>query len=298
MQVLAEIENHFCPDETIAFLRGLIDEAHPQAVSLRRRETFAALLAAKRVQPFRRRPVTPDVSVYSAGGRPEAKTLIVAFGGAGGRLGLPVANVLQALDADRVDLLMLRDPDRRAFAFGAGGFATDLAGLVAALRERFSLWRYRRVVTLGFSMGAAPALKAGQQLQAERAVGIGTRRPNDDLMLVRRRPVGPVFDPFCACRRDQPRRGLLVYAEDCARDAEAARRMEATGAGRRVVLRRMADHNLVARLWSMGELRPFLTLLVNGRIAPDRRTPLVIGRTWPPRIRASLKRRLRIARPC
>ncbi|SDY66872.1 hypothetical protein [Citreimonas salinaria] len=298
-QAVTAIENHFSPDETIRFLRGLVASGHPQAATLLKARTLAEVLAARRVQPFRRTPITPDVSLYGADGSPEEKTLIVAFGGVGGRLGLPVANVLQALDAERVDLLMLRDPDKRGFAFGAGSFEPDLAGIVAALRARFPLRRYRRLVTLGFSMGAAPALKAGFWLDADRAIGIGTRRSNDDLMLVRRCAVGPAFDPFCECLRDRAHRGLLVHADHCARDVAAARRMEANGAGRRIVFRCMNDHNLVARFWMMGELRPFLDLLVNGRMTLDRRAgqkPLVIGRTWPPRLRAGLKRRLAMVR--
>ncbi len=295
MKIVADMETHFAPAEMVSFGRALAVSDHPARAVFLQRESFVELLAAKRVQPFQRSAISPDVSFYSDGGPPTNKTLVVGFGGMGGRLGLPIGNILQVMDASRMDMVMLRDPLQRNYAFGAGSFAPDFASLIASLRIRFRPDSYCRLVTIGNSMGGTASLRAGFWLDAERAIGIGARRSNDDLMLVLRRGVGPAFDPFCDCLRDRPHRGLLVYAGACAPDVDAATQMEANGAGRRVIFVGMGEHNLISRFWAMRELGAFLDLLLNGRLVGDRHTPappIVIGRTWLPRLRAGLKRRI------
>lgn len=296
LKAITDIEKHFAPAELVAFGRALAASGHPAAETLMQRDALAEALSATRIQPFQRAQISPDVSFYSDG-RPVAdKTLVIGFGGMGGRLGLPIGTILHVLDAAQMDMVVLRDPLQRSFTFGAGQFAPDFTTLIAAIRATFHPESYRRVVTIGNSMGATPALRAGFWLEAERAIGIGTRLPNDSLMLILRRPVGPAFDPFCHCLRDRPHRGLLVYAQDCAPDLDAAHRMDAAGVGRRVVFSGMADHNLIWRFWAMGELRAFLDLLLNGKLVTDRQalsSPVMVGRTWPPRLRAGLRRRIR-----
>lgn len=295
MKAIADIEKHFTPAEIVSFGCALKSSDHPARETVLKSASFAELLSARVVQPFRRTSISPEVSFYSDGGQPRDKTLIIGFGGMGGRLGAPIGNILQKIDASRSDVVMLRDPLQRAFVFGAGGFTSDFASLVAAIRERFRPDTYRRLVTIGNSMGATPALRAGFLLGAERAIGIGTRLSNDDLMLMLRREVGTAFDPFCDCLRHRPQRGLLVHGDACAPDVAAATRMEALGAGRRVIFANMGEHNLIGRFWEMGELGAFLDLLLNGRLPSGRHLPappIVVGRTWLPRLRASLKRRL------
>ncbi|MFN7223683.1 MAG: hypothetical protein ACK4MS_06680 [Paracoccaceae bacterium] len=294
MKAITDIERQFAPSELVSFGREIAASRHPARDTLLQRDVFAEVLSAKHVQPFQRIPVSPDVSFYSDGGPAKDKTIVIGFGGMGGRLGLPIGSILQVLDAARVDFVLLSDPMQRSFSFGVGDLAPDFTALVAMIRARFRPETYRRVVTIGNSMGATPALRAGFWLDAERAIGVGTRRPNDALMLILRRNVGSAFDPFCDCLRDRTFRGLLVHGGDCVPDVRAASLLEATGAGRRVIFSGMADHNLIWRFWSMGELRAFFDVLLNFQPMPDRNRlapPIVFGRTWPPRLRAALRRR-------
>ncbi|MCR8725579.1 hypothetical protein [Frigidibacter sp. ROC022] len=309
LKAVTEMEKYFTPVEMAGFGRALAASDHPDREALLRRRSFADLRAARSLQPFRRDDLGPDVSFYSDGNPAAGKTLIIGFGGMSGQLGLPVGNILQALDAARTDVVMLRDPLQRTFRFGISSFAPDFAALVARLRTRFRPESYRRLVTIGNSMGATAALRSGFWLGAERAIGLGTRLTHDDIMLILGREVGPAFDPFCDCLRHRPHRGLLVYADGCGFDVEAAGRMEALGAGRRVAFAGIAEHNLIARFWAIGELAAFLGLLLEAPLPRDRDAaapPVVIGRTWGPRLRAGLKRRLarltgrgrgRVARP-
>ena len=296
MDAVAEMERTFAPAEIVAFAQMLAASDHPQRAAILERDCIAELRSARKVQPYRRVQISPDVSFYSAGGPAVEKTLVIGFGGMGGRLGLPIGLVLQAIDAHRFDLVMLRDPAQRSYSFGVGAYAPDFIRLVAQLNRDFRPERYRRLVTIGNSMGAAPALRAGFWMGAERGIAMGARRPNDALMLVLRRPVGPALDPFCECLQTHPQRGLLVYAEGCATDVEAAQHLAAQAAGRPVIFAGMHDHNLVWRFWTMGALRAYLTLLLDGPLPADRHNkmpPVVIGRLWLPRLRADLGRRIR-----
>lgn len=295
LKAVADMETHFAPLELVSFGSALAASDHPARETVLKSASFAELLGTRRLQPFGRTSITRDVSFYSDGGLPGNKTLVIGFGGMGGRLGAPIANILQKIDATRTDVVVMRDPLQKTFVFGAGDFASDFTSLIEALRDRFKPDGYRRLVTLGNSMGATPALRAGFLLNAERAIGIGTRLSNDDLKLILRREVGPAFDPFCDCLRHHPHRGLLVHGDACAQDVAEAKHMAALGAGRRVIFKNMSEHNLIHRFWAMGELGAFLDLLLDGQLPTDRHSPalpVVVRRTWPPRLRASLKRRL------
>lgn len=300
MKAVIDLEAYFAPLEMVAFAQALAASDHPDRQIILQRSSFVTLLADTVKQPFQRRAISPEISFYSDGGPAAGKVLLICFGGMGGRLGLPIAAFLQALDARRTDVVMLRDPLQRSYRLGAGDYAADFAGLMAALRQQFPADRYARLVTFGNSMGAAPALRAGFLLDAERAIGIGTRLASDALMLILRRQAGVGFDPFCDCLRAQPYRGVLVYSEGCAVDVEAALQMERIGAGRRVVFRRMSEHNLMERFWSIGELRAFMRLLIDGPLPVDRAVdraspapPVFIGRSWLPRLRAGVKARIK-----
>jgi hypothetical protein len=294
-KAVSDMEKYFSPDEMVSFGRALRASDHPARETVLKSASFTDLLGARHVQPFRRTSISRDVGFYSDGGLPGNKTLIIGFGGMGGRLGAPIANILQKIDATCSDVVVMRDPLQKIFVFGAGDFAPDFTSLIAAIRNQFQPDKYRRLVTIGNSMGATPALRAGFLLNAERAIGVGTRLSNDDLKLMLRREVGPAFDPFCDCLRHHPHRGLLVHGDACAPDVADAKHMAALGAGRRVIFTNMSEHNLIGRFWAMGELGAFLGLLLNGQLPTDRHSlalPFVVRRTWLPRLRASLKRRL------
>jgi hypothetical protein len=176
--------------------------------------------ATQRPQPYVRQVVAPGVLRYAAPatqGEEARRTLVVAFTGAAFRLMLPIAVVLQNLDADRHDLLLLFDRARTQFLGG-------LPALVAALDRLADFRRYQRLVCLGTSAGGLPALYAAIEARAARGVSVGGSVPDDIPLRVQTRDtdLAPLRAAL-ARSRDGPTELYCVCGERHARDRGNAR---------------------------------------------------------------------------
>lgn len=225
--------------------------------------------ATQRPQPYVRQVVAPGVLRYAAPatqGEEARRTLVVAFTGAAFRLMLPIAVVLQNLDADRHDLLLLFDRARTQFLGGVPGVADDLPALVAALDRLADFRRYQRLVCLGTSAGGLPALYAAIEARAARGVSVGGSVPDDIPLRVQTRDAD--LAPLRAAlvrSRDGPTELYCVCGERHARDLGNAR-WYADNAGATVIeVPGYADHNVLQGVFEAGYLRAFLSRLVGDR---------------------------------
>ena len=268
--VLATMTDRFSPVELLQFVHLLQEVDHPMRETILASPVFRYLMSHPGGRAFKRVAKSEDAMFYSDGAAPEGKALLLCFGGLIGRFGVPIAVILQSLDAARFDLALLRDPKRSRFRLGAGDFATCFVDLIHNVDRVFSPWRYQRVISIGNSMGGNPAVQYAQLAGAERAVAVGARVSSDPLRLLHRQPVPCAFDPVCDCMRHRPLRGLWVYAAENAEDAEGAAALFARAGGQRLALTGFAGHNVVARYWEADKVDRLLALLLDSDLPKDR----------------------------
>lgn len=181
-----------------------------------RRELRSELEAYSGARGWQRLEMGENAALFREPSVPTArKRLIVGFAGNMGRLFLPAYRVLGHLDAQAVDLLLLRDPAKTLFVTGAPGLGPDLAS-VADFADRFADREgYGGVIAFGTSGGGPGAVYAGLVKGWTRVVAVGSA----DLST---RPELPDLIEEAVIRAgSNPSRVLLVHGVD-PRDAEAA----------------------------------------------------------------------------
>lgn len=137
------------------------------------------LVGKTEAEPFLRRDLRKSVTLYTDGGPASGKTLVVAFPGANNRLMMPVATLLQALDASKVDIVLIRDPTHSAYFEGLEDFADSRDGLFDALPSYLTFAAYARVSSLGVSAGGLPALLLASRLGLTAVLACGADSPLD-----------------------------------------------------------------------------------------------------------------------
>lgn len=141
--------------------------------------THLKLMRKAEAEPFLRRDVRKSVTLYSDGGDPDDKTLIIALPGANHRLMMPIPSLLQALPADRADVLFIRDGTRSGYRQGLEGLASSIDTLGPAIPRIIDISRYRRLAGLGVSAGGLPSLLLGLQMGSGAVLVCGGGSPND-----------------------------------------------------------------------------------------------------------------------
>jgi len=230
---------------------------------------------------FRRTTDDEDWTLYEGEGPPERSELIVGITGAVGKLFQPPAVVLQQLDEREHHLLIVRDSDR--YVYGRSGRSVEsMERLSDDLRSVAS--GYRSVVTLGSSMGGAPALILGVRIGARRAVSMGGQAM--DAAEIRRY----LPDHHAASTTEI----LCVHGAGHAGDRAAAELMHRHLPGSSVVaLKGIIHHNISHDAFGMGTLRAFYEMMLSGEAPVSPRSAIKLPRTSVPPVWA---RRERVAR--
>jgi len=231
---------------------------------------------------FRRTNDDEDWTLYEGEASPERSELIVGITGVAGVLFQPPAVVLQQLDEWEHHLLIVRDSDR--YVYRRDGRTVDtMERLSDDLRSVAS--GYRSVVTLGSSMGGAPALILGIRIGARRAVSMGGQAM--DTAEIRR--YLPDHDAASATEI------LCVHGAGHARDRAAAELMHQHLPGSSVVaLKGVIRHNISHDAFGMGTLRALYEMMLSGEAPVSPRSAIQLPTTSVPPVWA---RRQRLVRP-
>lgn len=240
----------------------------PEAVRLPlRRSILSRQLRGAEPEPYRRHALGDSVILYSGPeDAPKRKTLLIAFAGAAMRLMVPVGVVLQHLPASQYDVVLLRDQRRAHYERGIPGYAETLLALMRRLGADLGAQRYRRVVTLGTSMGGLPALRGGILLGADLAISLGGRPIwHVDRLINPERVAVPAFDVLCPCGPAGAEL-LLVYAARNAEDREGPALLAATRQVRRLEVA-TEQHNVLLHPVKAGLGGRLLPALVAGDVA-------------------------------
>lgn len=126
-------------------------------------------------EPYLRRRLKPNLYLYSSGGDPVEKTLMIGFTGGWRRLMMPVPVILQNLDSSATDLLLISRHGKSKYSDGISGLASSFDELMTVLENVVASCGYRRVVSYGVSAGGIPALLTALYLDLERGIGVGSQ---------------------------------------------------------------------------------------------------------------------------
>ena len=182
----------------------------------RRMQSWIKKCGSPALQAYERTRISPNIVLYSRGHGQRAKALVVAFTGVAHRLLLPTAVVLQSMSIDSHDVLLLKDPTRRAYKVGIPDVPGGFSQLSRLIENLASEGRYSSVVTFGVSGGGLPALALASQAGFDKGVSVaggGRTSPGSSIFL----------DVIQLADRDNRTLNLLaIYGADRRQDREAA----------------------------------------------------------------------------
>ncbi|MGI1663769.1 hypothetical protein ACRDNQ_16140 [Palleronia sp. KMU-117] len=264
---LLEMESRLPPADYLTALACLAD-ARPEARAALEGRRAAERLAGMALQPFRLTEDAADHSHYAAPGPSRGRTHLTVFAGAASRPGTWTPVFLQALDARRVEVLILRDRTGRHFRAGCPGLADGLPELVAAVGARVRAGGYARHVAMGVSRGGGAALGFGRLAGCERAIAFGALPRSDPLRLLAGQPMPPAFDPLCECLSHLAAPLCAVFAEGNAPDAAHAAMLTALYGGTRLKVPDLSDHGVVHHVSAIGRLPELMRAVLDDPLPP------------------------------
>lgn len=267
-RVQIDAENLIAPPEIDALRAEALPA--PAKVWVDRLAMMCARIQATR-QPYRRRDLAADASFYEGSGPPGApRSLVVGFTGVGLRMMMPTAPFLQALPAERCDVLVLRDSGRASFQRGVPGYADDLEGLATRLEADLPLSRYADRRCLGTSSGGAAALAFGALIGARVALSLGGAHPH---AIARREGMEDIdrraFDRLIAAGPPGVTRLVCAHGQESVRDSIRGRLLAmAVPGGKVLVVPGVADHAVLGGLVPRKALRRFFEEILLGETLP------------------------------
>ncbi len=218
------------------------------------------LRSGQRPVSYSREVWSEDATYYSSD--TGAKTLIVAFCGTAGRLGVPISYFLQMLREDEFDVVVFRDPRQLHYTHGFRGLGSFLETMTQ-IKRFVDVNSFQKVLTLGTSMGGFPALRAGRLLGARRAFSIGGRYPWHPGRLMRGNTPVPAFNALCSCASPSPTELVSVYARGNELDTHADAQLRKTFSKCTSVPINIKEHGVFGYFYRAHLLPPFLACLLD-----------------------------------
>jgi hypothetical protein len=224
----------------------------------------AAPPASPGAPPFRDRLGVPVQFVPAI--RPDEKTLLVCFCCKGGRMGVGLNYFHRWAQRVPAHVLYLRDLTRDFYFTGIAEIGPDWASLLDFIRGLARALGVERLGVMGHSMGGFPAIRAGIELRAARAMSV-SGRSNHDLERLKADPAGIAaaqqsWIRMMAATPDSRSEIACVYGADNSIDAEEAGSLARLPGVRLLPLPGYRMHNAAIQLVLTGELERMLRWVV------------------------------------
>ncbi len=143
------------------------------------RQLMCNMSLKRRPEPFHREEMLPTITRFSNAEGPHGKWLVVVVCGNTFTPMVPTPAFLQALDARRVDMVLMRDFNRQGFRQGVGGISDDILSSMERLPRILDFAAYDAVSFVGISGGGMPSLIFGIGTGARSVVYVGGNAPTD-----------------------------------------------------------------------------------------------------------------------
>ena len=205
---------------------------------------------------------------------PGADTIVIAFCGVKGRLGLST-NLMDRWFAQLDShVIYLRDRKKAGYTGGIPALGRNMETTVEGLRKLVRDVGARRVVCTGNSAGASGALRYARALGAERVLALAPITGGQDFVrkIALSLPTGGVMpwtDLVPLYREDIGVRARIMYGEKNAGDKQEALRMAGLPNVTVEALRGWESHHLVGGLLQAGRLERVLGWLTSVDDVPD-----------------------------
>jgi len=150
-------------------------------------------------------------SLFRCGEVP-SESLLIIFPIKSGRVGMPLADLLQAAHALLMDVVMVGHPKQRGMNYwtGSTSMGEGLQEILDSIASELGDYDLRRAHTLGVSAGTIPAIVAGLYWKTAGAVAIGAFAPPSHRWLG---PLGEALEKG-ALSANIPTKTLFVYGEE------------------------------------------------------------------------------------
>jgi hypothetical protein len=261
-----EAENLLAPLEVDALREAGLD---PPARVWVDRLWQSSMLVAKPLKPFLRRDLGANATCYEGPGASEGRILVVCFTGAGLRPMMPVAPFLQALPAERCDVLVLRDPDRNSFLHGVPGYAPDFPALAARIAADVPSGRHAGWRAFGTSAGGAAALTLGAHVGAPLALSLGGGHPIGLAARLPARRLDHAMLDRAVAAAPPGTRLVCAHGLDCAKDAVRSRLLAMAVRGTVLEVEGVHEHAVLNGLLRLGTLPRFFSEVLLGDSLPE-----------------------------
>lgn len=207
--------------------------------------------------PVTRQWLRGGAAYYQAAGSPSS-VLVIGFTGNARRLMMPTPQFLQHLMPFGADLLLLDVMRGSVYIEGVRGFSSDFPGTVDWLRTFSSGHGADRVVTVGTSGGAFPALLSGLALQVDNVLSAGAVL-NRAAGYSRSGGTPALADVVAQYATSSPAPSVyLMFGCDSRIDTDAAHAVAATLPRSRLVPVEAATHGCLYPLAERGQLEDAL----------------------------------------
>ncbi|MBN8607219.1 MAG: hypothetical protein J0L81_09900 [Caulobacterales bacterium] len=226
-------------------------------------QTMGAMFAKAgkaEAEPYRARRLARHIKWFGAQLTPAARTLVVCFTGQAQRMMSPLPVFLQHFSAVTEDVVVINYPKGLGFRYGLQGVAEGFENFLDALGALLPLAGYERVVAIGVSGGALPAIAAAQRLGFDAAAGFGAGYAEDPRWI---EALGFSLERLLRPTDDQapPLPVTLVYGAEATVDKDAAARLAQVipvNQAEVFIPGKPVGHNALYPLLMTRQLRPFL----------------------------------------
>lgn len=111
-----------------------------------------------------------DTDSYFSDFNQDSETMLIAFGGSAGELGIPAFEFFKSTSLFAVKKIYFRDLDQAWYHQGIPGIASNIDGVANFLTDQISRQKVKHTLMVGNSMGAYAALLFGWLTNADRVL--------------------------------------------------------------------------------------------------------------------------------
>lgn len=174
------------------------------------------LSAKPAVEPYFREEIHPAITRFSDARGPAGKTLIICLCGNGHIPMMPTPSFLQAFDASKIDVVIVRDFQRQGYRLGIAGIGETIEESWERLPKIVDAAAYDSFSFVGISSGGLPSVFFSLASGARAVMAVGSNLPTDPRWNRRDGVTGEDLLRELIATGTRPARTILVFGKQSA----------------------------------------------------------------------------------